>query len=88
MDIHPSPPPGSPDSIPEFIIPATVSLQERRPRTLKHGDTFAVFDHNGDLVPGEGAAEGIVSPAAGDGKGENGRGPRAARLFPAGAVGI
>jgi glycogen debranching enzyme len=53
------PPPDAPGGVPEFVIPATVSLQERRPRTLKHGDTFAVFDHNGDLVPGEGAAEGI-----------------------------
>ena len=59
LDIYPSPPPEAPDGIPEFVVPATVSLQERRPRTLKHGDTFAVFDRNGDLVPGQGAAEGI-----------------------------
>ena len=38
--------PGAPTA--QFFIPATASLQERRPRTLKHGDTFAVFDHNGD----------------------------------------
>src|ERR1700721_2155179 len=43
----------------EFFIPATESLQERRPRILKHGDTFAVFDHNGDALPGLGSAEGI-----------------------------
>ena len=36
----------------QFFIPATASLQERRPRTLKHGDTFAVFDHNGDALSG------------------------------------
>ena len=43
----------------EFYIPATSSLQERRPRTLKHGDTFGVFDHYGDIVPGQGSPEGI-----------------------------
>lgn len=43
----------------EFYIPATSSLAERRPRTLKHGDTFALFDHYGDLVPGESSPEGI-----------------------------
>ena len=35
----------------EFYIPATSALQVRRPRTLKHGDTFGVFDHHGDIVP-------------------------------------
>jgi glycogen debranching enzyme len=43
----------------EFYIPATSSLQERRPRTLKHGDTFGVFDHYGNIVPGEGSPEGL-----------------------------
>ena len=43
----------------EFAITATTSLQERRTRTLKHGDTFAVFDPNGDLRPEDGGAEGL-----------------------------
>ena len=43
----------------EFYIPATSSLQVRRPRTLKHGDTFGVFDHYGDMVPVAGSPEGI-----------------------------
>jgi glycogen debranching enzyme len=43
----------------QFYIPATSSLQERRPRTLKHGDTFGLFDHYGDIVPGEGSPEGL-----------------------------
>jgi glycogen debranching enzyme len=43
----------------EFYIPATASLQERRPRILKHGDTFGVFDHYGDIVSGEGSPEGL-----------------------------
>jgi len=45
--------------VPTFYIPATTSLQERRPRTLKHGDTFAVFDHNGDILSGPGSPEGL-----------------------------
>jgi glycogen debranching enzyme len=44
---------------PEFYIPATSSLFERRPRTLKHGDTFAMFDHYGDLLAGPYSPEGI-----------------------------
>ena len=43
----------------QFYIPATSSLQERRPRVLKHGDTFGLFDHYGDIVPGEGSPEGV-----------------------------
>ena len=43
----------------QFSVPAAVSLQERRPRTLKHGDTFAVFDHNGDVLSGPGVADGL-----------------------------
>lgn len=43
----------------QFFIPAAASLQERRPRTLKHGDTFAVFDHNGDALGGAGSPEGL-----------------------------
>ncbi|RUM23892.1 amylo-alpha-1,6-glucosidase [Rhizobium vallis] len=43
----------------QFFIPATASLQERRPRTLKHGDTFAIFDHNGDVLSGPESPDGI-----------------------------
>ena len=43
----------------QFFIPAAASLQERRPRTLKHGDTFGLFDHNGDILSGPGSPEGI-----------------------------
>jgi glycogen debranching enzyme len=42
-----------------FIIPAAASLQERRLRTLKYGETFGVFDHNGDAYPGNGSPEGL-----------------------------
>jgi glycogen debranching enzyme len=40
-------------------VAARESLQELRPRTLKHGDTFGVFDHNGDAVSRPGSPEGI-----------------------------
>jgi len=43
----------------QFYIPAAASLQERRPRTLKHGDTFALFDHNGDALGVLGSPEGL-----------------------------
>jgi glycogen debranching enzyme len=45
--------------IAQFFIPASASLQERRPRTLKHGDSFAVYDHNGDVLSGPGSPEGL-----------------------------
>lgn len=56
----PTPSPGS-GQIAQFFIPAAASLQERRPRTLKDGDTFAVFDHNGDAIAGPGSPEGIYN---------------------------
>lgn len=43
----------------QFFIPASASLQERRPRTLKHGDTFGTFDPNGDALAWPGSPEGI-----------------------------
>jgi hypothetical protein len=45
--------------ISQFHIAAAASLEERRPRTLKHGDTFAVFDHGGDMLSGPGSPEGL-----------------------------
>jgi len=43
----------------QFFIPAAASLQERRPRILKHGDTFGLFDHNGDALAGAGSPDGL-----------------------------
>jgi glycogen debranching enzyme len=53
--------PVSPGNVPftQFFIPATTSLQEGRRLTLKHGDTFAVFDQNGDALAGPDSSEGI-----------------------------
>ncbi|WP_017957147.1 amylo-alpha-1,6-glucosidase [Rhizobium leguminosarum] len=46
-------------TVEKFFIPASSSLQERRTLTLKHGDAFAVFDHNGDAVCGPDSPEGL-----------------------------
>lgn len=43
----------------EYYIPATASLLERRPQTLKHGDTFGLFDQYGDIPAREGSPEGL-----------------------------
>jgi glycogen debranching enzyme len=42
-----------------YYIAAQVSLAELRPRTLKHGDTFALFDRFGDLSSNPASAEGL-----------------------------
>jgi glycogen debranching enzyme len=43
----------------QYRIAASATLQERRTRTLKHGDTFAVFDHRGDIGSEPGSSEGL-----------------------------
>src|SRR5687767_15013124 len=43
----------------QFPIQAIISLQERRPRTLKHGDMFGVFDPNGDVIGGPNSPDGL-----------------------------
>lgn len=47
---------GLSESQAQFAIPA---VRERRTRTLKHGDTFAMFDNNGDVLSAPGNPEGI-----------------------------
>ncbi len=42
-----------------FYIAAHDSLVDEPPRTLKHGDTFALFDHYGDLASRRGNSLGI-----------------------------
>ncbi|VVO25703.1 glycogen debranching N-terminal domain-containing protein [Pseudomonas fluorescens] len=42
-----------------FEIPASASLQELRPRTLKHNDTFGVFDPSGDVLATGNSPQGI-----------------------------
>lgn len=51
--------PGHPSAPSQYAIAATASLQEGRTRTLKHGDAFAVFDHNGDARSEPGSPEGL-----------------------------
>ena len=43
----------------DFYTPITSPLLVKRPRTLKHGDTFSVFNHLGDVAPGESSPEGL-----------------------------
>jgi len=59
MKLEPKSAGGAVAPVAQFFIPAAASLQERRPRTLKHGDSFAVYDHNGDVVSGPGSPEGL-----------------------------
>jgi glycogen debranching enzyme len=42
-----------------YHILAASSLADERTRVLKHGDTFAVFDHYGDMKPGGLGEEGL-----------------------------
>ena len=42
-----------------FSVSAAVSLQERRYRTIKNGDAFAVFDHGGDILSVPGGTDGL-----------------------------
>ena len=47
------------ESTQQFYIAAQSSLSELRPRTLKHGDTFALFDRHGDLSAFAAGPEGL-----------------------------
>jgi glycogen debranching enzyme len=57
----PSPASHSVDEVPapQFAIAVTDTLQQRRTRTLKHGDMFAVVDHRGDIGGEPGNPEGL-----------------------------
>src|ERR1700677_602809 len=44
---------------PQFAIAVSATLQQRRTRTLKHGDTFAVVDLRGDIGGEPGNPEGL-----------------------------
>ena len=50
-------PSGGPHS--QYAIEAGSSLEERKTKTLKHGDTFGVFDSNGDILSGKDNPEGL-----------------------------
>ena len=43
----------------QHLIAATASLHELRPRTLKSGDAFGLFDHNGDALDYAGSPHGL-----------------------------
>jgi glycogen debranching enzyme len=44
---------------PELYLAAQASIAQLRPRTLKHGDTFALFNASGDLSAWPGSPEGL-----------------------------
>src|ERR1700678_1813582 len=46
---------------PQFAIAVSATLQQRQTRSLKHGDTFAVFDHRGDIGGEPGNPEGLYN---------------------------
>ena len=56
-------PPPAPDPSAElsevYAVSSASSLQERRYRTLKSGDTFGVFDHGGDIIFEPGSIDGL-----------------------------
>ncbi|MFC5067705.1 glycogen debranching N-terminal domain-containing protein [Flaviflagellibacter deserti] len=45
----------------QFYIPARTTLDGGRPSRLKHNDTFAVLDTNGDLLAWEGNPDGLYN---------------------------
>src|ERR1700677_1243869 len=59
----PSPDSHSVDEVPapQFAIAVSATLQQRQTRSLKHGDTFAVFDHRGDIGGEPGNPEGLYN---------------------------
>ncbi len=42
-----------------FVIPVPETFPQARARILKQGDTFGVFDQNGDSVSGRGSSQGL-----------------------------
>jgi glycogen debranching enzyme len=59
MNKLPEPPAAQVDATAPFYIAATSSFQESWPRTLKQGDTFAMFDQHGDILNAAGNPAGI-----------------------------
>ncbi|MGB7977184.1 MAG: glycogen debranching N-terminal domain-containing protein, partial [Roseiarcus sp.] len=60
LSSHAAPEASRTEAVPNpFYIATTTSILERRPRTLKHNDTFAVFDHYGDVSSRGSSAEGL-----------------------------
>ena len=47
------------DNESQFRIEATEGFREPRSRILKHGDTFAVLNHFGDMVSRAGSPDGL-----------------------------
>src|ERR1700731_2606579 len=58
LDPHASDATAAPESVSPFYIPSA-SSRARLGRTLKHGDTFVVFDDSGDAQASGPASEGL-----------------------------
>jgi glycogen debranching enzyme len=54
-----TPPHATPERGPVYHILAATGVADDRTRVLKHDDTFAVFDHHGDVKPGGLGEEGL-----------------------------
>ena len=59
LDPSPDAPAAAPAPQDGFTVGATAMLAERRLHTLKYGDLFGVFDHNGNILSGPGIADGL-----------------------------
>ena len=55
----PFPPRTDEDAASPFHIESSISFQEHRPRTLKSGYTFGLFDRRGDIVGGDSNSDGL-----------------------------
>ena len=57
--LAPAPSGAPPENHAQFVIHGAESLQQRRSRILKQGDTFGVFDQSGDAIASPGGADGL-----------------------------
>src|SRR5260370_38406262 len=59
LDPHSSDAAAATETVSPFYIPSVATSRARLGRTLKHGDTFVVFDASGDAQASEPASEGL-----------------------------
>src|SRR5258708_33552768 len=59
LDPHSSDAAAATETVSPFYIPSVATSRARLGRTLKHGDTFVVFDASGDAQASGPASEGL-----------------------------
>src|SRR5260221_2978013 len=59
LDPHTSDAAAATETVSPFYIPSVATSRARLGRTLKHGDTFVVFDASGDAQASGPASEGL-----------------------------